>query len=1260
MACYIKRNKSGVITDVNLPDGKTPSKLYYQILQNIQEGLPSLYASSVVNSLEENYVGKYINNTTDPEELALGIYLTVYDKKFKQFYGEWTQEPVLDKDEMIENSRGDKKSIYEFTSQVPPVQTRFRSARTKSTKRLMKQVELTVRELRDRINLAVQAREKSKLNKEYTKDQKIERERYYNNVIKKLNQQIETLTKNNQIEYVIAQGLSDMNMVRGILSGPVVNFTEVRFADDIIKAWKNINKILGINTFEDVVEPELRERVEKIMSEVNLSEIKLSNIARKLIVEAYNNSMPEDRKITTKDLDAFKDVSYIHSMARDITTVDNQTVGYLAKIINEANLKISKEHNRNYEDIETAFDKIKDNAEIKARGFDIFIKEQTNKLGMSTLGLRGRFSQAYYDAIRFQSKQLRINLEKAGDDKEAVKLAYRSYNSWIASNTILFNSAPFINAKNHTDDDRVNVINDLKTQGFTEDEIADMITQATKRAKKFEEDSEIYKTRLYLDIFSGDIILEEGEDQDAFVEERVKEWRQLNDPIAFIENANRNTLNTAEFKAFKGGRYSVKFPRKTVEGKDPGYYDENFGKIASDKALYGFYTFFRDFIQEQLNYLPEEEIDELQSNFLPVIVERMAKEYGFTALKESTKNMGDWFFKQLTIVDYDKSAKKDPITEAERQEFKPRFINEEVPTEERSKDLVLMMKLFSDMALVYKHKIQIQDQVDSINDLIQMADATIIEDKFGEKVESGKAPKNLQTMVGSAVLRSFYQIPPEAEGIGKKRRFYNIWEVLTLGGAKSEQYKKAKELQDKIEKLTKALESDELKEDDRAKLEKELYSSKSEYYKLGGRNLSMSSTIDALNRLTRQKGLAFNPFSALRNLAIGGINNIIHAYGAQDFTLQDYGKATNIIRASSAKYISWGTLQSESAEKILKINLDSKVVDNQDDVFKDAILGGINKASNWEKIKKYIPNPMTLMRSTDYLFKSQTSVAMLLGTKVETSKGTFNLFDVMNKNLEFDSEKYGEWLDEKNNGLSFEDFYDKTSAKIGQVAKKLHGFSGGGQSLAGKDSYIGRALFVFKTWLPETVAARFEKRKYDPILERHTEGYYRTFANRLFGDEGIRVGGIFQDFYDAAIKSETSTLSEEEAANLRKLMMEMSVILTLYMTYLLLSSALDDDDEKWKKLLINQLSLLNRDLTYYINPFSFESLTTNVVPGMSTVTQAYTAVEASLNYLAGVEDEDGDLVFDGERTMLKITKALPYVNNVNRIIYYSGRMGDVR
>jgi len=139
-----------------------------------------------------------------------------------------------------------------------------------------------------------------------------------------------------------------------------------------------------------------------------------------------------------------------------------------------------------------------------------------------------------------------------------------------------------------------------------------------------------------------------------------------------------------------------------------------------------------------------------------------------------------------------------------------------------------------------------------------------------------------------------------------------------------------------------------------------------------------------------------------------------------------------------------------------------------------------------------------------------------------------------------------------------------------------------------------------------------------------------------------------------------TTLSEEEAANLRKLMMEMSVILTLYMTYLLLSSALDDDDEKWKKLLINQLSLLNRDLTYYINPFSFESLTTNVVPGMSTVTQAYTAVEASLNYLAGVEDEDGDLVFDGERTMLKITKALPYVNNVNRIIYYSGRMGDVR
>jgi hypothetical protein len=263
-------------------------------------------------------------------------------------------------------------------------------------------------------------------------------------------------------------------------------------------------------------------------------------------------------------------------------------------------------------------------------------------------------------------------------------------------------------------------------------------------------------------------------------------------------------------------------------------------------------------------------------------------------------------------------------------------------------------------------------------------------------------------------------------------------------------------------------------------------------------------------------------------------------------------------------------------------------------------------------------------------------------------------------NLQYNEEKYGKWLVDENNGKNFEEFYDNISAKVGQVAKKLHGFSGGGQSLAGKDSAYLRLLFVFKTWLPETVATRFEAKRYDPILERYTEGYYRTFINKLFGEEGFRFKGLVKDLYNAAIKNENGDLTKEDAANLRKLMTEFGAIVSLFLIHMLLAAAVGDDDEKWKKLLVNQMELLNRDMTYYTDPSSIESLTQNVVPSIGTITQSIKAIKAVGGYALGQENNDGDPMYDGERTILKITKALPYLNNVNRVMYYSQRIGAVR
>ena len=59
-----------------------------------------------------------------------------------------------------------------------------------------------------------------------------------------------------------------------------------------------------------------------------------------------------------------------------------------------------------------------------------------------------------------------------------------------------------------------------------------------------------------------------------------------------------------------------------------------------------------------MSWLPEEETNSLGSNFLPVVAERVVKEYGFTELKESVAGLGDWFLKALTAYNYDNKPER--------------------------------------------------------------------------------------------------------------------------------------------------------------------------------------------------------------------------------------------------------------------------------------------------------------------------------------------------------------------------------------------------------------------------------------------------------------------------------------------------------------------------------------------------------------------------------------------------------------------------
>ena len=407
-----------------------------------------------------------------------------------------------------------------------------------------------------------------------------------------------------------------------------------------------------------------------------------------------------------------------------------------------------------------------------------------------------------------------------------------------------------------------------------------------------------------------------------------------------------NNPNLLSNYAYKGTYYSIKVPRKTVDNKDTGYYDQNFVKIASDPALFEFYTFFRDFMKENLDFFPDEEVDSLQSNFLPVITERLAKEYGLTNLKESVKGIGDWIMNTFASAGYDYKQKLDPVTGKPIYNFEAKFIDEEVPIEERSRDMVVMMKMFGDMGLVYKHKLQIQDYVDAINDIVQNTNKTLEVNEFGEISTPTQAPANLQKMVQSEISRSFYGVKTEKE-IRSTSRYYNARELLTLGLYRSDKYKQSLEIEKEITKLQKELEDPNLTEKQTAEITKKLIAKKREHTNLGGRQWSLQKTLDSNIKYSRLLGLALQPFSALRNLLVGGANNLIHAVGGRDFDVTQLKTATFMVRDSIAKFWSRGTIVSDDASKLLKFMLDSGIIEGEDGIYKSGV---ITKQTTADKI----------------------------------------------------------------------------------------------------------------------------------------------------------------------------------------------------------------------------------------------------------------------------------------------------------------------
>lgn len=1071
-----------------------------------------------------------------------------------------------------------------------------------------------------------------------SKEEKLRKTAYYKNIMeqtKLARKEVLLMPADKQLDYILDKALSDAKLVETLFKSPTITFNELRFANNVVETWSNLNNGLGVDTIYDIADEDIKNKANLILNRYR----ELNEHTRQIAIKLLKDVGLTDLKL--------RETSVATEWVRELSTTGVPITNELAKIIKETNFRINKEHNKNYETIDSKFELIKNNATFKQMGWDLFIKTQKNKDGDDILAINTKYSQTFWDNLRKANATRRFEIDKADGDKEKARQAWKNFNKWMSENTIPFNSVLFINSAEHTDAEREAEVSRMKTLGFNESEINDIIAESQKFYERFLSNKEMYEERTKLAAAADPSIIPSSMSVDDYIKEKVEEYDDLNNPLKY---AKQKFTPGEIVTAYGGAKYAYLIPVKEINGIPTTYYDENFAKIAADPKIYEFYKWFTGFMKENLGWLPEEETDDLQSNFLPVIADRVVKEYGFSALKESVKGLGDWFMKAITANNYEQRVEKAAFSKKERKGFRARFINENVAIEDRSKDLILIAKMFSDMALVYKHKNTVSAQVDIINDMIQDATGSYkMNKKLGQLEASAKDAFRLKSLADATVNRSFYGLRAEDDIYSSDDLYYDWKELVSLGLWRSEKGKKAKVVSDRIKEINEKLDEDDtLTDEQRDKLTLELENKKAEFYKLGGRKFSVSAAIDSSIKGTRLTSLGFAPFSAFRNLVIGKTNNHIHSRGERDFNKKDLAWANKILIQSTGKYWSAGKYETKMTKIIFGLMHDSQMAEGEDGIYLQTM---IDKNTSLDKFREMLPKAYTWLSSGDYHFKAEMLLAAMKHEMIKTSKGDVSFIDALNENREFDEDKYGPWDAKANGDMTFEEFYMKKMLFYKQLANKLHGATGRDVYIKAKDSAIGRVGMLFKSWLPETVGVRFDPKHRDALLDRDEEGYYITWFN-IFKEKKL---GIIRMMIQTAFNKDNGITDPMELANFKKAVREFQIILGVFMAYLIAKAMTPDDDERKKLynlLVVRQLHDVFRDLTYYSNPSSIGDLQREVFPIIRTAENWGTAFKAVGYHFAGVENDQGEEMYDSERTALKITKVLPVFSNINRVNYY--------
>lgn len=1065
------------------------------------------------------------------------------------------------------------------------------------------------------------------------------------------------------------------------------------------------NSSEDITLSDGTVIPSIRTRFRALAAKAQNSQSKITSL-RKKHTTAFVQQFTSENLSQDEIFKSISDISKTASLTLNQSRQKDPMLSAGFYAIEQANMKAVQEASEMWDMLDELTTKF-----LKKSGGNFNILKQLTANGQETGRAVHRFSDEFFTIRKQLMKNAFGNRDAATKKIKIDKNKVKQYFDWTNENTITFDPRILFPDSNIEDGiipleaiyTRVTFnegakqehINELKAQ-LGEKGYEFYLKRVEEKIERFKLEREAIYEKYQLD----------DRLSDAEKEVNFETWNRENSPywnIDMMDNPVSRQKSKDSYYAPKGLKnYTEQVPRKTVNGNPTKWYDANFAKIEADEDLLAYHEYMMNTLNTLRYTLPQQKQGLLGVGVLPTIQKNLMDIFKEKGLMMGVVPFWDKMKQLQTTTDQSSTIYSDinPNTKDIEKSIQVQFIedtnakvrdivrlksiehkqNTGVPatveemlefsreardylSKQKSWDVTKILKAYSLTVLAHKHKSAIEPQIKLLDQAIKQDRRQIVVNRAGEPQLTPSG--DIATEEGLANLKSTWEFLLDSTYYGTGGR--KIEGVTKTKLYTKEEAKRKKEIEAMIEQEPDASQKEFLQQQVDA---------------LGGYRTG-SGTGDTVLKAMTLKGLGWNFFSAFSNIGFGAISNIIQASDGREYSMKKLRKAYMLTTNSIGKNLSFNTLFNDPNSTASKIRT---LMDKWDLLqTSNKELFDTSQKSSLSKLNRF--GPFTLQERSEYLNIAPVMIATMMEFTAKNPSGEdvelWEAYDAQGKL----KEGYTSDVDEL-----------RMVQKIKRIVEMNHGDYN--NALQIKSTFGGRAVSQFRTWMFEGFANRFESGEnkdgtpnIDYALSYGSEepyikkGRYRSYTAGQLAASGAAIGtavlpgigtaggavlgGLVGKFFGMQTEYSVMTdtlftlkqlarkligqktqfgdrFTKTDAANIRKNMTELYLMLGLMGLALLLKAMVDDEDDKdavVTNFLLNQTIRLRTDIGFYTNPLEFEKLTKTAIP-MASLVQDVAQVSSDVAKLFNEKDDDDVFAsgpFKGESKLkVHIEELLPF------------------